>query len=38
MRFGCLGSGSKGNAWLVEAGDTRIMVDCGFGPRETGAA
>ncbi len=35
MRFGCLGSGSKGNAWLVEAGDTRIMVDCGFGPRET---
>jgi phosphoribosyl 1,2-cyclic phosphodiesterase len=34
MRFGCLGSGSKGNAWLVEAGDTRIMVDCGFGPRE----
>jgi phosphoribosyl 1,2-cyclic phosphodiesterase len=36
MRFGCLGSGSKGNAWLVEAGDTRIMVDCGFGARETG--
>lgn len=35
MRFGCLGSGSKGNAWLVEAGDTRIMVDCGFGLRET---
>jgi phosphoribosyl 1,2-cyclic phosphodiesterase len=34
MRFGCLGSGSKGNAWLVEVGDTRIMVDCGFGPRE----
>ncbi|OYY93283.1 MAG: MBL fold metallo-hydrolase [Hydrogenophilales bacterium 28-61-23] len=36
MRFGCLGSGSKGNAWLVQAGDTRIMVDCGFGPREAG--
>lgn len=34
MRFGCLGSGSKGNAWLVQAGDTCIMVDCGFGPRE----
>ena len=34
MRFGCLGSGSKGNAWLVQAGDTRVMVDCGFGPRE----
>ncbi len=36
MRFGCLGSGSKGNAWLVQAGDTRIMVDCGFGSREAG--
>ena len=36
MRFGCLGSGSKGNAWLVEVGGTCIMVDCGFGPRETG--
>jgi phosphoribosyl 1,2-cyclic phosphodiesterase len=36
MRFGCLGSGSKGNAWLVEAGDTRIMVDCGFSAREAG--
>ena len=36
MRFGCLGSGSKGNAWLIQAGGTRIMVDCGFGPREAG--
>jgi phosphoribosyl 1,2-cyclic phosphodiesterase len=34
MRFGCLGSGSKGNAWLVQAGDTCVMIDCGFGPRE----
>ncbi|MEW5771732.1 MAG: MBL fold metallo-hydrolase [Pseudomonadota bacterium] len=34
MRFACLGSGSKGNAWLVQAGGTRVMVDCGFGPRE----
>lgn len=34
MRFACLGSGSKGNAWVVEAGATRVMVDCGFGPRE----
>lgn len=34
MRFACLGSGSKGNAWLVQAGQTRVMVDCGFGPRE----
>jgi phosphoribosyl 1,2-cyclic phosphodiesterase len=36
MRFGCLGSGSKGNAWLVQAGDTCVMIDCGFGPREAG--
>jgi len=36
MRFGCLGSGSKGNAWLVQAGDTRVMIDCGFGPRQAG--
>ncbi len=30
MRFASLGSGSKGNATLVEAGDTRVLVDCGF--------
>lgn len=36
MRFGCLGSGSKGNAWLVQVGDARVLVDCGFGPREAG--
>ena len=34
MRFASLGSGSKGNALLVEAGRTRVLVDCGFGPRE----
>lgn len=33
MRFASLGSGSKGNALVVEAGCTRILVDCGFGPR-----
>lgn len=33
MRFASLGSGSKGNALLVEAGATRILIDCGFGPR-----
>lgn len=33
MRFASLGSGSRGNALIVEAGDTRVMVDCGFGPR-----
>lgn len=35
MEFACLGSGSKGNAWVVRNHDTHILVDCGFGPRET---
>ena len=35
MRFASLGSGSKGNATLVRAGDTLVMVDCGFSLRET---
>lgn len=34
IRFASLGSGSKGNALLVESGCTRVLVDCGFGPRE----
>lgn len=34
MRFASLGSGSRGNALLVEAGNTRLLVDAGFGPRE----
>ncbi|MFA5082565.1 MAG: MBL fold metallo-hydrolase [Hydrogenophilaceae bacterium] len=34
MRFASLGSGSKGNAWLVECGTTRVLIDCGFGVRE----
>lgn len=36
MRFASLGSGSKGNALVVEAGATRVLVDCGFGPRNLG--
>lgn len=35
MRFASLGSGSKGNATLVESGDTCVLVDCGFSVRET---
>lgn len=35
MRFASLGSGSAGNAWLVAAGSTCILLDCGFGLRET---
>ena len=34
MRFASLGSGSRGNALLVESGSTRLLVDAGFGPRE----
>lgn len=34
MRFAALGSGSRGNGWLVEAGATRVLFDCGFGVRE----
>lgn len=33
FRFASLGSGSKGNALLVEASGTRVLLDCGFGPR-----
>ncbi|MBY0439890.1 MAG: MBL fold metallo-hydrolase [Burkholderiales bacterium] len=32
MRFCSLGSGSSGNAWLVESGGTRVLIDCGIGP------
>lgn len=35
MRFASLGSGSAGNALVAEAGATRLMLDCGFGIRET---
>ncbi len=34
IRFASLGSGSKGNALIVESGGTRVLVDCGFRPRE----
>jgi len=34
VRFASLGSGSRGNALLVEAGTTRLLIDAGFGPRE----
>ncbi len=41
MRFCALGSGSQGNAWIVESSrgkalrPTRVMVDCGFTLKET---
>lgn len=33
MRVWVLGSGSRGNAVLVECAGTRLLVDCGFAPR-----
>jgi phosphoribosyl 1,2-cyclic phosphodiesterase len=35
LRFASLGSGSKGNATLVEVEKTRILLDCGFSIKET---
>jgi phosphoribosyl 1,2-cyclic phosphodiesterase len=35
MRFASLGSGSRGNCLVVEAGNTRLLLDCGFTIRET---
>jgi phosphoribosyl 1,2-cyclic phosphodiesterase len=35
MRFSSLGSGSEGNALLVEVGQTQVLMDCGFGLQDT---
>lgn len=37
MRFAILGSGSKGNATLIEHRGTRVLIDCGFQLRDTEA-
>ncbi|MCA9736698.1 MAG: MBL fold metallo-hydrolase [Gemmatimonadota bacterium] len=34
MRLSVLGTGSRGNATLIEAGATRVLVDVGFSARE----
>lgn len=34
MRIAALGSGSKGNAVLLQSAVTTLMIDCGFGVRE----
>lgn len=34
LRFASLASGSKGNCLVVEAGTTRVLVDCGLALRE----
>lgn len=36
MRFASLGSGSEGNGLVVEAGSTRVLMDCGFGLADSG--
>ena len=35
MEFCSLGSGSSGNAFIVKNNQTLLMVDCGFGLKET---
>ena len=35
MKFASLGSGSEGNALLVAVGQTRVLMDCGFGLQDT---
>lgn len=35
IRFASLGSGSEGNALLVESGTSRLLLDCGFSVAET---
>jgi phosphoribosyl 1,2-cyclic phosphodiesterase len=35
LRFASIGSGSKGNCLIAEAGGTRVLLDCGLSPRET---
>ena len=37
IRFASLGSGSQGNALIVDAGGTRVLLDCGFSSREATA-
>lgn len=34
IRFAALGSGSRGNAMVVQTERTTVLIDCGFGPRE----
>ena len=37
MRFASLGSGSRGNALVLEVGNTRLLLDCGFSVSESAA-
>ena len=35
LRFASLGSGSSGNAMLIQSEETTVMLDCGFSCKET---
>lgn len=35
MRFASLGSGSRGNALVVDSGESKLLIDCGFSLRMT---
>ena len=35
MRFSSIGSGSAGNGLVIEQGSTRLLLDCGFGLRDS---
>ena len=35
IRFASLGSGSRGNSLIVDAGGTKLLLDCGFSTRAT---
>jgi phosphoribosyl 1,2-cyclic phosphodiesterase len=37
VRFASIGSGSSGNALVVESGPTQVLLDCGFSAREAEA-
>lgn len=37
IRFASLGSGSQGNALIVDTGTTKVLVDCGFSTRRATA-
>jgi phosphoribosyl 1,2-cyclic phosphodiesterase len=34
MQFASLGSGSAGNATIIASGQTKLLLDCGFGAKE----
>ena len=35
FRFASIGSGSRGNGLVVEGGGTRVLLDCGFGLKDS---